>query len=57
MIILLSLKKYYNDENIRNNVEVIINSDIFNSVQEVIKELIDMKEQREQREQILRSIR
>lgn len=48
------LKKYYNDENIRNNVEVIINSDIFNSVQEVIKELIDMKEQREQ---ILRSIR
>lgn len=54
MIILLSLKKYYNDENIRNNVEVIINSDIFNSVQEVIKELIDMKEQREQ---ILRSIR
>ena len=51
------LKKYYNDENIRNNVEVIINSDIFNSVQEVIKELIDMKEQREQREQILRSIR
>lgn len=54
MIILLSLKKYYNDENIRNNVEVIINSDIFNSVQEVIKELIDMKEQREQ---IFRSIR
>lgn len=35
------LGKYYRDKNIRNNIDVIINSPIFNSVQSIIKDSIE----------------